>query len=77
VRPCFYGIFISNPNFILADIFKDREFAYLQGNELLSVFRNAVEHYTINLSKLLRYADRKGKKEEIRSFIVDHRLAVL
>jgi hypothetical protein len=54
---------------LLADILGDREFEFLQGTEMVAVFRNALERYTINQSKLFRYADRKGKKEEIKLLI--------
>ena len=62
---------------LLVDIFSDREFDYLQGNELLAVFHNAFGRYTINLSKLFRYADRKCGKEEIKNFIINHEIALL
>lgn len=54
---------------ILVDIFTDEEFAYLRGNEMIIIFKTAFERYTINESKLIRYADRKRKKEQILIFL--------
>jgi DNA-binding Lrp family transcriptional regulator len=54
---------------ILVDIASDKEFGFLYGNELNTVFQNAFGRYTINISKQLRYAERKGKKAMIQSLI--------
>ena len=35
----------------------------------LKEFKNAFEKYTMNQSKMLRYADRRRKKEELSPFI--------
>lgn len=58
---------------MLVDIFCDSEFAFLAGSELRSVFINAFEKYTINENRLLRYADRKGRKQELIKYIYDSR----
>lgn len=55
---------------MLVDIFCDDViFSAQQGGEMRSVFKNAFEKYTINQSKMLRYADRRRKKEELSQFI--------
>jgi hypothetical protein len=51
---------------ILVDIFCDKDlFITFQGSELDMIFQTAFEKYTINKSKLLRYAKRRGKNEII------------
>ena len=53
---------------LLVDIFCDETiFAAQQGSEMQTIFRNAIEKYSINENKMIRYADRRGKKE---AFIV-------
>lgn len=59
---------------ILVDIFSDEEFIYLQGNELVLIFKSAFERYTISESKLIRYADRKRKKKAILDFLNAHKI---
>lgn len=54
---------------LLADIYCDPEFKFLQGSELLAIYRNVFDRYTVNKTKLYRYAARKGKKSEIQDFI--------
>ncbi|HEB61633.1 MAG TPA: hypothetical protein ENI82_00640 [Bacteroidetes bacterium] len=44
-------------------------FYYYQGYELHNIFQRAFEKYTINESKLLRYADRRKKKAEVLKLI--------
>lgn len=59
---------------ILVDIFTDEEFSYLHGNEMIIVFKTAFERYTVNESKLTRYADRKRKKEPLLRFLKEHNI---
>jgi len=55
---------------ILVDILAERElFYFLQGNELKHIYKNAFDKYTIQKSKLIRYAGRRGKKEEIKKVL--------
>lgn len=54
---------------LLVDLYSDIVFEYLQGNELSFIFENAFNKYTVNESKLLRYASRKGKKTKILKLI--------
>ncbi|WP_299290039.1 DUF6577 family protein [uncultured Mucilaginibacter sp.] len=54
---------------ILVDVFSDPEFLYLEGSEMRLIFLNAFEKYTINRTKLYRYAARKGKKHDLMEYI--------
>jgi hypothetical protein len=54
---------------LLVDVFCDPEFDYLVGSEQRAIFSNAYYKYTVNENKLLRYAGRKGKKEQIEKYI--------
>jgi hypothetical protein len=55
---------------MLVDIFCDETlFAAQQGSEMQTIFRNAFENYTINENKMLRYADRRRKKEAFLAFL--------
>jgi predicted transcriptional regulator of viral defense system len=50
---------------VLVDIAGDVEFDFMQGAEITYFYRNVMERYDINKRKLLRYASRRGRKEEI------------
>jgi hypothetical protein len=55
---------------LLVDLYCDKNmFYFLHGNELVHVYQNAFEKYTINRSKLLRYANRRQKKIQIDELI--------
>ena len=55
---------------LLVDIFCDEIiFAGQQGKEMQTIFRNAFEKYSINENKMLRYADRRGKKEDFNIYL--------
>ncbi len=54
---------------LLVDILADSDFFYLQGSESQYIFENAFQLYTINTSKLLRYASRRGLKHEVEAII--------
>jgi DNA-binding Lrp family transcriptional regulator len=55
---------------MLVDLFSDTViFDLFQGNERSIIYTEAFEKYTINNNKLLRYASRRGKKEEIQEYI--------
>jgi len=53
----------------LVDLASDKEFLPFQGHEITNIFRTAFEEYTINENRMLRYAGRKGKQEEIQNII--------
>ena len=55
---------------VLVDIFcDDIIFSAFQGNEMLTIYKEAFSKYSINKSKMFRYARRRGKKEEIKTYI--------
>lgn len=54
---------------LLVDLFSDKEFEFLRGNELTHIFNNAFSKYTVNLDRLHRYASRKGKRTVIADYI--------
>lgn len=55
---------------LLVDLYCDKNlFYFLQGNELANIYNNAFKKYTVNQSKLLRYADRRRRKKQIEEFI--------
>jgi len=55
---------------ILVDIFCDDViFSAQQGFEKQTIFKEAFTKYTINRSKMLRYANRRRKKEELIQFM--------
>lgn len=55
---------------LLVDIFCDEiVFAAHQGGEMQTIFRNAFEKYSINENKMLRYADRRSKKEAFNIYL--------
>ena len=55
---------------ILVDIFCDDViFSAQQGAERRTIFKEAFTKYTINQSKMLRYADRRRKKEELNQYV--------
>jgi len=64
------GINTSSLEKILVDIFCDEIiFSAYQGNEMRTIYNEAFSKYSINKSKLLRYANRRGKKEELKTYI--------
>ena len=55
---------------ILVDIYCDQLIYYAQqGEEMDNTWMHALETYTINHSTLLRYADRRGRRNEIRQYL--------
>ncbi len=64
-----HGILTITIEKLLVDLFSDEEFTLLQSNELTHIYRNAFDRYSVNKSKLLRYADRKRKKKELEIFL--------
>lgn len=63
------GILLPTLEKILVDIQKDKDFFYLQETEGINIIRNAFSLYNINESRLLRYAGRRGIREEIEGII--------
>jgi predicted transcriptional regulator of viral defense system len=50
---------------VLVDIAGDVEFDFMQGAEITYFYRNVLERNEINKKKLLRYASRRGRREEV------------
>ena len=60
------GVSVPDLEKRLVDYDADKEYASLTDQDIQRVFQRAVELYPVNTSRLLRYAGRKGKKEEIQ-----------
>lgn len=64
------GIRTATLEKILVDIFCDPIiFNSQQGSEMHHIFQESFNKYTISESKLLRYADRRGKKTELDDYL--------
>lgn len=61
------GIIVPELEKILVDHEADKEYATMEETDIQKEFQRAFELYPVNRSRLLRYAGRKGKKEEICS----------
>jgi hypothetical protein len=59
---------------ILVDIIGDIEFSFLQGNEMNSVYTNIFERNYVNKNKLVRYATRRGRKQEVEQLLQNNKL---
>jgi len=51
---------------LLVDTRVDADFYYLQGYENMEMLRTAINHYDVNQTRLLRYADRRNAKDSIQ-----------
>jgi hypothetical protein len=55
---------------MLVDIFcDDNIFSAQQGSEMKYIFNEAFRKYTINENRLLRYAERRRKKEDLINYL--------
>ena len=64
------GVETASLEKMLVDIFcDDIIFSAQQGAEMRTIFKESFGKYTINQSKMLRYADRRRKKEELNQFV--------
>jgi hypothetical protein len=64
------NISVPSAEKILVDLFIDRKlFAPFQGSELVNVFNNMYKAYALNITKLLAYARRRTKEQELLDFI--------
>ena len=55
---------------ILVDLFCDTvTFSAYQGSERSTIFKEAFDRYTVNRNKLLRYANRRGKKADLSKYL--------
>jgi len=58
----------------LVDILDDIEFSFLQGSELHYAYITIFERHNINKNKLLRYATRRGRKQEVERLLKANKL---
>ncbi len=66
----FQNVFTVTLEKMLVDIFCDEVlFEAQQGSEMQTIFSNAFDNYTINENKMLRYADRRRKKEAFLNYL--------
>ncbi|MBL7760562.1 MAG: hypothetical protein JNK08_07685 [Sediminibacterium sp.] len=64
------GVVTTTIEKLLVDVFCDDVlFAAQQGREMETIFWEAFEKYTINENKMLRYADRRRKKEAFSNYL--------
>ena len=54
---------------ILVDISIDSGFSFATDAELYTIYENAFEMYDVNTKTMLRYASRRGRKDEIQKLI--------
>ncbi len=59
---------------ILVDIVDDVEFSFLKGSEIHYVYDTIFERHNINKNKLLRYATRRGRKQEVEQMLKINKL---
>jgi hypothetical protein len=66
-------IYIPTLEKILIDVFSDDVTFYaIQGSEMDALFENALKRYQVNFTKLLSYAKRRNKEEQIKSYLETH-----
>ena len=64
------GVLTTTIEKLLVDVFCDDVlFAAQHGKEMKTIFKEAFEKYTINENKMLRYANRRGKKEAFSNYL--------
>jgi len=64
------GMVFPTPEKLLVDLFVERKlFAPYQGSELINIYNNVYRQYTLNITKLLAYAKRRTKEQELIEFI--------
>jgi len=54
---------------VLVDATGDAIFDYAGGSELYSIFQNVFSSYDVNKAKMLRYADRRNRKDAIKKIL--------
>ena len=63
------GVTTASLEKILVDVTIAPEFEFARGSELYTIYENADQMYTIGKKTMLRYAARRGKREEIEKLI--------
>ena len=64
------GITVPMLEKLLVDIRSDADFDYMSGGESVRMLENAVSLYTINTTKLLRYAGRRHCREQFEQVLI-------
>jgi len=59
------GIPVPTLEKMLVDAVGDKEMVFAQGSELYTIYENAFSSHTVNKARLLRYASRRNRKEQI------------
>jgi Family of unknown function (DUF6577) len=60
---------------LVVDIFtKSTPYYFLTNSEIIIIIENAFRKYSINQTKLFAYAERRGKKNEIKVFLIENDL---
>ncbi len=54
---------------ILVDAIADNELHFANGSEIYNIFANVLNQYNVNISKLMRYASRRNRKEKLQQII--------
>ncbi|MCK5134220.1 MAG: hypothetical protein KAR19_00415 [Bacteroidales bacterium] len=58
---------------ILVDLFAEEKlFYFVKGSELMHIYENAINSYTINFTKLFSYAKRREREQDIKQFMTNH-----
>lgn len=68
------GFYTPTIEKILVDIIGDVEFSFLQGSEINYVYTTIFERHPVNKNKLLRYATRRGRKQEVEQLLNENKL---
>ncbi|MDD2961528.1 MAG: hypothetical protein PHR45_05545 [Muribaculaceae bacterium] len=63
------GVTMPTLEKLIVDILRDTDFFYLQGSESNNIIENAFTFYTVNQSRLFRYAGRRKVKKELSSIL--------
>ena len=58
---------------ILVDLFAEEKLFYFhQGSELIHIYENALQGYTLNFTRLFSYAKRREREQDIKQFMTNH-----
>ena len=61
---------------LLVDIFtQNSPYFFLTNSEVKNIIENVFRKYNVNQTTLLAYAERRGKKKQIKSFLIENRIA--
>lgn len=63
------GLSMATLEKILVDLACDKIFHAFQDTEIKEIFNNAIDAYAVNLSSMLRYAGRRGRRKYIQDIL--------